>query len=91
MPYTLIYPESYVRRARKFLKKHPELISQYRKTLNLLELDPFHTALRLHKLEGRMKGLSAVSINISYRIVLSFEIRDQQILLINVGNHDEVY
>ncbi len=91
MSYTLIYPDSYVRRARKFLQKHPEIHNQYRKTIELLELDPFHPSLRLHRLSGRMTGLSSVSINISYRIVLELEIREEEIVLINIGDHDQVY
>lgn len=91
MPYTLIYPDSYIRRARKFLRKHPEIHNQYKKTLQLLELNPSHPSLRLHGLEGRLEGLSSVSINMSYRIVLELEIRDEEIILINVGNHDQVY
>ena len=91
MPYTLIYPDSYIRRAEKFLRKHPEIHNQYRKTLELLELDPYHPSLRLHSLEGRLKGLSSVSINIGYRIVLELEIQDEEIIRINIGNHDQVY
>ncbi len=91
MPFTLIYPDSYIRRARKFLRKHPEIHSQYRKTLQLLELDPYHPSLRLHNLEGHLKGLSSVSINMSYRIVLELEIRGEEIILINIGSHDQVY
>jgi mRNA-degrading endonuclease YafQ of YafQ-DinJ toxin-antitoxin module len=91
MPYKLIYPESYIRRARKFLKKHPERHNQYRKTLELLELNPYHPSLRLHSLQGRMSGLSSVSINISYRIVLEFMIKGDEILLVNIGKHDQVY
>ena len=91
MPYTLIYPDSYIRRVTKFLQKHPEIHNQYRKTLELLELDPYHPSLRLHSLKGRLKGLSSVSINISYRIVLELEIQDGEIILVNIGNHDQVY
>ena len=91
MPYTLIYPDSYIRRAKKFLRKHPEIHKQYKKTLQLLELDPYHPSLRLHSLEGRLKGLSSVSINMSYRIVLELEIQDEEIVLINIGSHDQVY
>ena len=91
MPYTLIYPDSYIRRARKYLRKHPEIHNQYKKTLQLLELNPSHPSLRLHGLEGRLEGLSSVSINMSYRIVLELEIRDKEIILINVGSHDQVY
>jgi len=91
VPYTLIYPDSYIRHARKFLGKHPEIHNQYRKTLQLLELDPYHPSLRLHSLEGRLKGLSSVSINMSYRIVLELEIQDKEIILVNIGNHDQAY
>lgn len=91
MAYRLVYPESYIRKAKKFLKKHPEIHSQYQKTLELLELDPHHPTLRLHGLQGRLSGLSSVSINISYRIVLEMVIRDNDIILIDLGNHDQVY
>ena len=91
MSYLLIYPDSYIKRAKKFLRKHPEIYKQYQKTLELLELDPYHPSLRLHHLSGRLKSLSSVSINMSYRITLELEIRDKEIVLINVGDHDQVY
>jgi len=91
MPYKLVFPESYIRRARKFLKKHPEIHGQYRKTLELLQLNPFHPSLKLHSLQGRLSGLSSVSINISYRIVLELIIEGDEILLVNIGKHDQVY
>ncbi len=91
MPYTIIYPDSYVKRAKKFLRKHPEILNQYQKTLELLELDPHHPSLRFHNLSGRLKDLSSVSINMSYRISLELEIKDEEIILINVGTHDQVY
>jgi addiction module RelE/StbE family toxin len=91
MPYTLIYPDSYIKRARKFLRKHTDIHRQYEKALKLLELDPYHPSLRTHKLEGRLQGLHSVSINMSYRIVLEIEIHNEEIILINIGNHDQVY
>jgi len=91
MPYQLVFTEGYNRRALKFLKQHPELKSQYAKTLALLEANPHHPSLRLHALSGRFQGLQSVSINLSYRITLELLIQDQQIIPINVGNHDAVY
>lgn len=91
MTYSLIYTNSYIRRASKFVKKHPDLISQYEKTLKLLEIDPNHPSLRLHSLKGKLKDLHSVSINISYRITLEFIIIKKEIILVNVGHHDEVY
>lgn len=91
MAYRLVYPDSYVRKARKFLRKHPEVSKQYQKTLELLEINPHHPSLRFHGLQGRLSGLSSVSVNMSYRIVLEMVIRDNDIILVDIGDHDHVY
>jgi mRNA-degrading endonuclease YafQ of YafQ-DinJ toxin-antitoxin module len=91
MAYKLIFTEDYTRRALRFLKRHPELINQYTKTLALLELNPHHSSLRLHALSGRLQGVHSVSINLSYRITLELQIQAQQIIPLNVGDHDAVY
>jgi len=91
MSYVLVFTESYDRRALRWLKKHPELRSQYLKTLQLLEANPFHPSLRLHALSGKLQGVHSVSINLSYRITLELLIQDRQIIPVNVGDHDAVY
>jgi plasmid maintenance system killer protein len=45
----------------------------------------------LHALSGRLQGVHSVSINLSYRITLELLIQDQQIVPLNVGDHDAVY
>lgn len=87
----IIYTDSYLRRAKRFIKKHPELISQYGKTLKLLELNPNHPSLRLHKLQGKLSDLYSVSINISYRISIYFLIDKDKIVPVDIGSHDDVY
>ncbi|MFZ2392691.1 MAG: hypothetical protein WBI05_07105 [Rhodoferax sp.] len=91
MPFFLLFTEQYNRRAAKFLKQHPELRSTYLKTLQLLEANPAHPSLRLHALRGKFDGLHSVSINLSYRITLELLIQNQQIIPVNVGDHDAVY
>jgi mRNA-degrading endonuclease YafQ of YafQ-DinJ toxin-antitoxin module len=91
MIYVLVFTESYDRRALRWLKKHPELRSQYLKTLQLLEANPFHPSLRLHALNGKLQGVHSVSINLSYRITLELLIQDGKIIPVNVGDHDAVY
>lgn len=90
MTYQLIFTDQYVKRATRFIKRHPELEKQYLKTLQLLELNPYHPSLRLHALSGRLQGLHSVSINLSYRIALELLIRDEEIILVNVDDHDVV-
>ncbi len=91
MPYVLVFTEQYNRRAARFLRRHPELRSPYLKTLQLLEANPAHPSLRMHPLRGKYEGLHSVSINLSYRITLELLIQDQQIIPVNVGDHDAVY
>ena len=87
----ILYTESYNRRARKFIKRHPDVLKQYTKTLQLLEANPAHPSLRLHKLTGKLSGLYAVSINVTYRISIEMIITEDTIIPIHVGSHDEVY
>ncbi len=89
--YKLIFTETYLKSEHTFLKKHPELIEKYKKVLRLLELNPNHLSLKLHKLKGKFNNKYAISITYSYRIILSFAIVETGIVLIDVGHHDEVY
>ncbi len=91
MTWQLIFTEQYTRRAAKFLKRHPDVESQYSKTLELLELNPRHPSLRLHGLSGRLDGLQSISINLKYRVTIEMIITESEIVLINVGDHDAVY
>lgn len=91
MKYQLVFTETYIRRLKKFLKKHPEICNQYYKVIQLLEVNPHHPSLRLHLLSGKLQGYSSVSINMSYRIVVEFIIRNDEIVFLNIGNHDQVY
>ena len=91
MSWTLVFTERYERRAARFLRRHPDLLQSYRKTLLLLEADPHHPSLRLHALRGRLQGLHSVSINLSYRITLEVLIDGQRLIPIDIGSHDVVY
>ena len=91
MSYRIVYTPSYNRRAAKFLKKHPELYSQYEKALKLLEVNPYHPSLRLHRLKGVLNSLCSISINLSYRITLEIIIQDEQLILVDIGGHDDIY
>jgi mRNA-degrading endonuclease YafQ of YafQ-DinJ toxin-antitoxin module len=91
LSYQLIFTEQYSRRAARFIKRHPELRTQYLKTLQLLQANPHHPSLRLHALHGKLAELHSVSINLSYRITLELLIQDKHIIPINIGDHDSVY
>ena len=89
--YKLKFPFSYEEKAKKFLKKHPELLKQYSKTLQLLEINPYHPSLRLHQFKTSSFEGYSVSINLSYRISIEFIVSEQEIIFVNIGDHQDIY
>ena len=91
MSWTLVTTASFDRRARKFLVRHPDLRPRLAETLEKLRADPFEPGLRLHPLTGKLQGMQAVSLTYSYRITLILQITEHEILLLDIGSHDEAY
>ena len=89
--FKILYSYTYEEKVKRFLKKHPELLKQYKKTIELLELNPYHPSLRLHQFKTSSFQGHSISINLSYRISLEFIITEKEILLINIGDHQEIY
>jgi hypothetical protein len=57
MPVRLVFTDSDIRRARKFLRRHTQILGQYEKTLQLLEMNYRHPSLQLHNLEGALSNV----------------------------------
>ncbi len=89
--YTLIWTASFTRSTVKFIERHRDLRHKFASVLRDLENDPFQPHLKYHHLSGKLKGLQAVSLTHSYRITLTVMITEKEIILLDVGSHDEVY
>ncbi len=89
--FTIVTTASFMRNAKGFFRKHPELKKKFGEIVKKLQEDPFEPQLRLHPLKGKLQGLYSISITKSYRLTLTLEIRNSEIALIDVGSHDEVY
>jgi mRNA-degrading endonuclease YafQ of YafQ-DinJ toxin-antitoxin module len=89
----LLPSTAFVRSARRFTHKHPQLGPELELTLELLAADAFHPRLNTHKLKGKLARSWACSAGYDLRIVFQFVKQDSQeaILLEGVGTHDEVY
>ena len=85
------FTNHYNKKVKKILKKHPELIGKYKKTIKLLEKNYQDPSLKLHKLHGKFKDFHAVSINYEVRIILILKVIADKIVLIDIGTHDEMY
>lgn len=91
MNYNIQLTEEYLKKVRKFIKRHKDMADRYDKTIQILRENPFHPSLRLHKLNGDLGKYYSVSINIEYRIIMDFIVVDKIIIPLNIGTHDEVY
>lgn len=89
--FTVATPEPFLRQARKFFKKHPDLRPRFAAVFEALKLDPFQPSLGLHPLTGKLAGCHAVRLTYSYRITLTVMVTEQEIILLDIGSHDEVY
>lgn len=89
----LLRSSTFVRAARKAVRKNPQLASDLRLVLARLADDAFHPGLRTHKLKGRLEGSWACSAGYDLRIVFRFVPYEgsEAILLLTVGGHEEVY
>jgi addiction module RelE/StbE family toxin len=83
--------EFYSKREKAFLKSHIDLLDKYKKVLKKLAVNPFDASLKTHKLKGELKKFYGCSINYEYRIVFVMLIQNDEITLLDIGTHDEVY
>lgn len=92
---TLVLAKTFVRAHKRAVKKNPSLRDDIETTLGLLKENPFAPRLGTHKLHGPFAGSWGCSVRHDLRIVFDF-VRSEgkgedDILLITVGSHDEVY
>jgi addiction module RelE/StbE family toxin len=89
--YTLVWTAYFTRAARKFVGRHPDLKKRLAEVLRDLEKNPLHPRLHYHKLSGKLEGIQAVSLAGKYRLTLKIVITDKEVILLDIGSHDEVY
>jgi len=89
----LLRSPTFLRAAKKLLRKKPDTFEDLKAALQALEEDAFNPALKTHKLTGSLAGSWACSAGYDLRIIFSIVKHEgkEAILLETVGTHDEVY
>jgi addiction module RelE/StbE family toxin len=91
----LLWSKVFLRSLRRTVKRQPHVLSDIEATLRLLQADPFAMQLATHKLKGRLAGTWACSAGYDLRILFEFvpnpETKEEDLFLIEIGTHDEVY
>jgi len=91
----LIWSNTFVRAFKRVIQRQPDLRKDIEDTLKLLVQDPFAPQLKTHKLRGKLSGSWACSIGYDLRIIFDFvkskKQKEDDIFLIEIGTHEEVY
>ncbi|MGG6263473.1 type II toxin-antitoxin system RelE/ParE family toxin [Leptolyngbya sp. AN03gr2] len=91
----LVWSNAFSRKLKRLLRQNPQMKTQIEQTLEQLAIDPFDPKLGTHKLKGDLSNCWSCSINYSDRIIFQFvenpETAVEEILLLTLGSHDEVY
>ena len=91
----LIWTKSFSRSLKRVVKRNSEFRKDVQLTLELLQQDPFLPQLASHKLKGKLSGAWACSAGYDLRILFEFvkstEAQEDDIFLVALGTHDEVY
>lgn len=74
------------------MRKNPDLKESFTRTIRMLAEDPFQPSLRSHSLSGRLQGIWSARITYQHRILFVFDEGNQEnIILVEIGSHEEVY
>lgn len=89
----LLRSGSFIRSARRLIRRNPGASEDLASALNLLMEDAFHPSLKTHKLKGKLEGSWACSAGYDLRIIFEFvEYEEAEAILLEaVGTHQEVY
>ena len=63
---------------------------RFQERIDLLQIDSSDETLRIHELTGKMKGYFAFSITGDIRVIFQ-KISEDEIILIDIGTHNQVY
>jgi addiction module RelE/StbE family toxin len=86
----ITWDQGFKRIYRKKIKNDDELKNRFWKTLEAFSKNPFNRQLRAHKLTGKLEGLWAFSVTYDCRVIFKY-LSHNEVLLIDIGGHEEVY
>ena len=86
----ITWDQGFKRIYKKKVKNNDELKKKFWDAMDLFSKNLFNPQLRTHKLTGKLEGLWALSIDYDCRVIFQF-IDKNEVLLIDIGGHDEVY
>jgi len=86
----VVWDNKFKRAYKKKIANSVRLKKKFEQAVNLFASDPFYPRLRSHKLSGRLEGSWSFYVDYDCRVIFDF-LNEKEVLLIDIGTHDEVY
>lgn len=84
------YSPSFHRSFKRIIKNNSTRQVLFEDKISLFIITPFHPQLKTHKLKGALKDFYSFTIEYNLRVIFYF-ISDTEVVLEDIGSHDEVY
>jgi mRNA-degrading endonuclease YafQ of YafQ-DinJ toxin-antitoxin module len=92
MTYNLAWSPGFIRSYKKWIRKNPNLKEEFQRKIRQLCEDPYHRSLYTHSLTGKLQVKWSIRISWKHRLIFTFsDIHTEEIILFEIGDHEEVY
>ena len=86
----VLYSNNFKKSFRTKIAKDGKALKDFEKQWEIFINDPHDSRLENHKLKGKLKGYSAISIQYNLRLLYK-EIDSETIAVYDIGTHEAVY
>ena len=86
----IAFSSSFKRAFKRRIAGDAERENRFRIKIESFKNNPFESSLKTHKLSGKLKDYWSFSVEYDVRIIFYF-VDDENVLLIDIGSHKEVY
>jgi addiction module RelE/StbE family toxin len=90
----IVWSKTFLKAYKRAKQRYPDFETDIEHILRVLAEDPFAPRLKTHKLKGKLKGTWACSVGHDLRLIFDFVKgagKEDDVFLIEVGTHEEVY
>lgn len=85
----VVWGTNFLRTYKKASRQLPDFDKDFKSFFQEFCINPLDPKYKFHRLKGQLKGLCSAKIKYDLRLI--FEYDSEEITLVDIGKHDEVY
>ena len=85
----ILYHRNFVKNYKKRIASNSKLVSKFKLQLEILLENPSNSVLKNHRLIGQMVEYRSFSVTGDIRVI--YRLKGKNILLYDIGSHNQVY